>query len=74
MGLPTCDFMNATDDSPLRPIERNIRKRQLSRDKNETPRHIRKGSSGKIQFKKFYESFKLKNTVRNLRKVSYFSF
>ena len=61
MGLPTCDFMNATDDSPLRPIERNIRKRQLSPDKNETPRHIRKGSSRKILLKKSKNFNKVKS-------------
>ena len=52
MGLPSLDFADTDDDSPLRPIEQNfVRKPVKEVEKNETPRHIRKGKiSIKIQF------------------------
>ena len=44
MGLPSLDFADTDDDSPLRPIEQNfVRKPVKEVEKNETPRHIRKG-------------------------------
>ena len=44
MGLPSLDFADTDDDSPLRPIEQNfVRKPVKEVEKNETPRHIQGG-------------------------------
>ena len=44
MGLPSLDFADSDEESPLRPIVQNfIREPVKEVEKNETPRHIRKG-------------------------------